>query len=207
MEATPFLLAGLVLSLGLVLAAREWHLRLLGLMGQYVLVAALLSQEVSPTIGGLRFLVGLLASGILFLSLRRVGETRPLPIRQSFPLRWHLGERLGWPHHLASPALALALSYTLAGAYPFPGASWEMSFASYWLGSASLLTLVSSPGPLEIGFASLLLDSGIQMLRLATAEEASLLELALFSILTLTLAVAIAFMLAPEESHEGEGLG
>lgn len=190
----------LMTGIAVLLMAQAWPVQLGALLAQYLAVCAFSLTEALPVLAGLRLLGGGMVCLILLLTLR--GHPSPQVVwywRTPHPPSW---ERF---FRIAIVALTLVIAAGLAAAHPFPGATATKSFAAYSLASAGTLFLIVSHRVLNLGFGLLLLDSAVQLLGTTAIKGIGVIELSLVSVVSIVLALAIAFLVALERELAQEG--
>ena len=92
-----------------------------------------------------------------------------------------------------SLVLAALAALLLPRLYPI-GRSVTIDFVWYWLGLTGLFTLVTAGDLLKIGLGLLLSVASVDVLYTAVASRVQVFPLALLSLLTIVLALAIAYL-------------
>jgi hypothetical protein len=88
--------------------------------------------------------------------------------------------------------LALIASLALPRLYPIGGPL--VDFVWYWLGLTGLFTLVTASDTLKIGLGLLLCAGSVDVLYTAIAQTVQVFPLALLSLMTIVLALAVAYL-------------
>jgi hypothetical protein len=201
-QAVPFwLLAGLLVTAGIIVMARGWFPALLALLVQYALLGVLLGQGwLLPPFAAAKVMAGAAACAILV------------------PPGWPGGER-GYsattPHRLIWGLLALLLlglallaaglgAQALAQRVLFPGAGREVAFLVYWLVIAGVLAAWANGEPRRAGTGLLTALSGLDVAYVVLAEGESIPVLALLGLLTILVALASASLAAAGQSERRE---
>jgi hypothetical protein len=91
-------------------------------------------------------------------------------------------------------ALVLAAIASLALPRLYPIGTDEIDFVWYWLGLIGLFTMVSAADMLKVGLGLLLCVESIALLYTALARAVQVVPLAMLSLTTVVLALAIAYL-------------
>lgn len=214
-----WLVVGIALSGAVILLLRDWRLTFSALLANYVFVALFLAQQqfikpdlqlgdmaISTTvlvklISGVATTIILTITALTFsrayneedldefslAELRRAAR-RAQRLRGAEPFRFSNYVVAFW-----SLVLAALASLALPRLYPI-GHSYEIDFAWYWLGLTGLFTLVTASDLLKIGLGLLLCAGSIDLLYTAIASTVQVFPLALLSLVTIILALAVAYL-------------
>jgi hypothetical protein len=209
---------GIALAGGLILLMRDWRITFSALLCNYIFIAIFMTQQqfIPPDLRVSSFavstsvlvklLTGLASTSILAITaltfsreynledldefslaeLRRAAR-RAQRLSANNPL--HLGEYLV---PLGSLVLALALSLALPRLYPI--GPLEVDFAWYWLALTGLFSLVLATDLLKVVLGLMLCTSSIDVLYTSLAGTVQIFPLALLSLMTIVLALAVAYL-------------
>lgn len=142
-------LAGFILSAALIILWRGWRITLFSLLGQYLLLGALLSRSVPLGVALVKPLVGLLVFLILYPAGFRLPQER-------------LPTAAPWPFRLAMLLLAGVGAYGLSFRFPWPGLPVTFGYAAWWLLLVGIFTIFLAADPFRAGVGLLLLQSGFE---------------------------------------------
>jgi hypothetical protein len=190
-------IVGLFLTGGTIVLVRDWRVSLLALLGQYVLAGIVLSRIVLPEVALIKVLIGALICPMLYLAARQAGwgAGRDAPSGSMFPA------------DLAYRLLAVMLMGLLATAfsqlYPLPVIPAAVGLGSYWLMLIGLLILMLTEHPLKAGQGLLTAIIGFELLY--TSLERSLAMVWLLAVMSLLLALAIAYLIVARNAGPSEG--
>jgi hypothetical protein len=210
---------GIALSGGIILLLRDWRVTFSALLLNYVFVALFLAQQqfisTALQLGGLaisaivlvKLITGAAVTAILTITALAFSREYGLEELDEFSLaelrraaRRAQRQRAAEPFRFANYVLAF-WSLVLAGLaalalpwlYPIHP-SYAVDFAWYWLGFAGLFTLVVAGDLLKIGLGLMLCANSIDLLYTAIARTVQVFPLALLSLMTITLALAVAYL-------------
>ena len=195
--------AGLILTAGVMLVLADWRLTLLALAVQYLLVGALLSQELLAQVAVVKVLVGGVVCTILYATAVRVNwgaaielEPPPAEKRRLLPT---LPRVIVWevfpvelPFRLFVILLGLAGAYGLAQGYPLPGLSLPLNLSFYWLTVAGFFLMALCREPYRIGLGLFTLLTGFELFYIM--HERSLVVMGLLGAVQLMAALAISYL-------------
>jgi len=210
---------GIALSGGIILLLRDWRVTFPALLLSYIFVALFLAQQqflapdlrlntfaVSATVL-VKLISGIAATTILAITALTFSREYGLEELDEFSLaelrraaRRAQRQRAAEPFRFANYVVAfwaLVLAALAALALPrlYPiGRSYEVDFAWYWLGLTGLFTLVVAGDLLKIGLGLLLCASSIDLLYTAIATTVQVFPVALLSLMTIILALAVAYL-------------
>jgi hypothetical protein len=210
---------GIALSGGIILLLRDWRVTFPALLLNYIFVALFLAQQqflapdlrlntfaVSATVL-VKLISGIAATTILAITALTFSREYGLEELDEFSLaelrraaRRAQRQRAAEPFRFANYVVAfwaLVLAALAALALPrlYPiGRSYEVDFAWYWLGLTGLFTLVVAGDLLKIGLGLLLCASSIDLLYTAIATTVQVFPVALLSLMTIILALAVAYL-------------
>jgi hypothetical protein len=211
-------LVGITVSGAIILLWRHWRLTFLALLCNYLFVAMFLAQQqfITPdlSLGGTSFsttvlvklITGLAATAILTITAITFSREYNLEDLDEFSLaelrraaRRAQRQRAAEPFRFGdyvvpfwSLVLAALASLTLPRLYPI--GSYGVDFAWYWLGLTGLFTLVTAGDLLKIGLGLMLCTGSIDLLYTAISSTVQVFPLALLSIVTIVLALAVAYL-------------
>jgi hypothetical protein len=191
----------LVAVSALMLVVEEQRLSLLPLLLQYLLLGLLMSSEFFRPIVLLRVGLGVAICLILYLTasqMRRAMHIPPPLIPTEGPL-WDLNPSsaprmaslggMGAFFQIVVLVLGGFVAFGLWRAYPLPDIPAEINLASYWLVTSGLLIILTSTGPLRMGFGLLTLMNAIESLYLF--YEHSLLVIGLLGIVDIVVVLGV----------------
>jgi hypothetical protein len=210
---------GIALSGALILLLRDWRVTFPALLSNYAFVALFLAQQqfIKPDLqlGGraisttvlVKLVTGIAATAILTITALTFSREYNLEDLDEFSLtelrraarraqRQRAAEPFRFTNYVVSFwALVLAALAALALPRLYPiGQSPAVDFAWYWLGLAGLFTLVTAGDLLKIGLGLLLCASSVDLLYTALASTVQVFPLALLSLVTIVLALAVAYL-------------
>jgi len=189
-QPVPFwLLAGLLVTAGIIVMARGWFAALLALLAQYALLGAFLGEGLLlPPFAAAKVMAGAAACAIL-VPAGWAGGAGSQSATSPRRLVWGL---------LAFMLLGLALlgaglgAQALAQRIPFPWANQDVSFLVYWLVAVGILAVLANDEPRRAGAGLLTALSGLDVAYIVLAEGESIPVLALVGLLTILVALASA---------------
>ena len=210
---------GIALSGGIILLLRDWRVTFPALLLNYVFVALFLAQQqflapdlrldafaISATVL-VKLISGIAATAILTITALTFSREYGLEELDEFSLaelrraarraqRQRAAEPFRFSNYVvAFWALVLAALAALALPRLYPiGRSYEVDFAWYWLGLTGLFTLVVAGDLLKIGLGLLLCANSIDLLYTAIATTVQVFPVALLSLMTIVLALAVAYL-------------
>ena len=189
-QPVPFwLLAGLLITAGIIVMARGWFPALLALLAQYALLGAFLGEGLLlPPFAAAKVMAGAAACAILVPPGWPGGERGRSAITP-YRLVWGLLELVLLGLALLGAGLG---TQTLAQRTPFPWASQDVSFLIYWLVAAGILAVLANSEPRRAGAGLLTALSGLDVAYVVLAEGESIPVLALVGLLTILVALASA---------------
>jgi len=218
MNETNWVLVGIGISGGLILLLRDWRLTVPALLINYACIAAFLAQqqflaadlvisgvELSSTVL-VKVITGFATTSILAITALTFSREYNQENLDEFSLaelrraaRRAQRERASQPFHLGDyvvPFWSLVLAGIASLALPrlYPIGSYEVDFVWYWLGFTGLFTLVTANDMLKIGLGLLLIAGSIDMLYTAISRTVQIFPLAMLSLMTIVLALAIAYL-------------
>jgi magnesium-transporting ATPase (P-type) len=210
---------GIALSGAIILLLRNWQITFPALLLNYVSVALFLAQQqfitpdlrlgsaaISTTVL-VELITGVATTAILTITALTFSREYGLEELDEFSLtelrraaRRAQRQRAAEPFRSAnyvvgfwSLVLAVLAALALPRLYPI-GRSYEVDFAWYWLGLTGLFTLAAAGDLLKIGLGLLLCANSIDLLYTAIASTVQVFPLALLSLVTIILAVAVAYL-------------
>lgn len=212
-------IVGIALSGGLILLLRDWRVTFPALLCNYMFIALFLAQQqfirpdlqlfgraISTTVV-VKLVTGIAATAILAITALTFSREYNLEELDEFSLselrraaRRAQRQRAAEPFHFTNYVvsfwalvLAALASVALLNLYPI-GQSRTVDFAWYWLGLTGLFTLVTAGDLLKLGLGLLLCASSIDLLYTAIASTVQVFPLALLSLMTIVLALAVAYL-------------
>lgn len=208
---------GVALSCAVVLLMRDWRFTVSALLINYLCLAWFLTQQqfitpdlaigpfaVSTTVL-VKLITGFAAALILAitaLTFSREYNTEDLDEFSLAELRRaaRRAQRAAEPFRISdyvvpfwSLVLAAVAALLLPRLYPI-GRTYQVDFVWYWLLLTGLFTLVTASDLLKIGLGLLLCVASIDVIYTAIASRVQVFPLALLSLLTLVLALAVAYL-------------
>lgn len=211
-------LIGIALSAGLILLAQQWRSTLIGLLFNYIFVAAFLAQSpfskpdlallgvsVSTTIV-VKLIAGLTAVVILAVTALTFSRDYNADALDEFSLaELRRAARLAQRKQLVAPLrfadfvvpmwaliLAAIASFVLPRLYPI--GSEEVDFAWYWLTLTGIFTIVTANDLLKLGLGLLVCVSSIDLLYTAIASTVEVFPLAMLGLTTIVLSLSVSYL-------------
>lgn len=211
-------LIGIACSAGLILLAQQWRSTLIGLLFNYIFVAAFLAQSqfskpdiiffdigVSTTIV-VKFIAGLSAVLILAITALTFSRDYNADVLDEFSLaELRRATRLAQRKQLVAPLrfadfvvpmwaliLAAIASFILPRLYPI--GSEEVDFAWYWLTLTGIFTIVTANDLLKLGLGLLVCVSSIDLLYTAIASTVEVFPLAMLGLTTIVLSLSVSYL-------------
>jgi hypothetical protein len=210
---------GIALSGGIILLLRDWRVTFPALLLNYVFVALFLAQQqfltpdlrlgnfaVSATVL-VKLISGIAATAILTITALTFSREYGLEELDEFSLaelrraaRRAQRQRAAEPFRFANYVVAfwaLVLAALAALALPrlYPiHPNVAVDFVWYWLGLTGLFTLVVAGDLLKIGLGLMLCANSIDLLYTAIATTVQVFPVALLSLMTIVLALAVAYL-------------
>jgi hypothetical protein len=209
---------GIAFSGAIILLWRDWRLTFPALLSNYVFVALFLAQQqfITPDleVAGaalsttvlIKLITGIAATAILTITALTFSREYNLEDLDEFSLaelrraaRRAQRQRAAEPFRFGdyvvpfwSLVLAALASLTLPRLYPI--GAYSVDFVWYWLGLTGLFTLVTAGDLLKIGLGLMLCASSIDLLYTAISSSVQVFPLALLSVVTIVLALAVAYL-------------
>ncbi|MEN9935898.1 MAG: hypothetical protein RLZZ387_2477 [Chloroflexota bacterium] len=211
-------IVGIGLSGALILLVRDWRITCSALLASYIFVALFLTQQqfITPDlrISGVgvsttvlvKLITGFAATAILAITALTFSREYNLEDLDEFSLaELRRAARRAQRQSAAEPfrpgdyivpfwALVLATLASLALPRLYPIGTNEVDFAWYWLGLTGLFTLVTASDTLKIGLGLMLCAASVDLLYTAIASTVQVFPLALLSLMTIVLALAVAYL-------------
>lgn len=215
---TQWPLLGIALSAGLILLAQQWRSTLVGLLFNYIFVAAFLAQSqfskpdlvlfdvgVSTTIV-VKLIAGLSAVLILAITALTFSRDYNAEVLDEFSLaELRRATRLAQRKQLVAPLrfadfvvpmwaliLAAIASFVLPRLYPI--GSESVDFAWYWLTLTGIFTIVTANDLLKLGLGLLVCVSSIDLLYSAIASTVEVFPLAMLGLTTIVLSLSVSYL-------------
>src|SRR6266542_2339938 len=209
----------IALSGALILLLRDWRVTFPALLVNYIAVALFLAQQqfIKPDLhlGGLelsttvvvKLIAGVAATAILTITALTFSREYNLEDLDEFSLaelrragRRAQRQRAAEPFRLSdyvipfwTLVLAILASVALPRLYPI-GSTYTIDFVWYWLGLIGLFTMVTAGDLLKVGLGLLLCTGSVDVLYTAIASTVHVFPLALLGLVTIVLALAIAYL-------------
>lgn len=208
---------GIGLACAIVLLMRDWRFTIPALLINYLCLAWLLTQQqfIAPdlTLGPIqisttvvvKLITGIAAALILAitaLTFSREYNTEDLDefslaeLRRAARRAQRISEPFKFSDYVVpfwSLVLAAIAALLLPRIYPI-AQPYAVDFAWYWLGLTGLFTLVTAGDVLKAGLGLLLCVESIDLVYTAVASRVQVFPLGLLSLLTIVLALAIAYL-------------
>lgn len=189
--------AVLLLSAAINLVRRQWTLNIFALGFQYICVFLLIQEVRSPLLAGIKLLVGLMVSLMLFLTLKSSGLIESILLRRHVSsgeiFRGTIALLLALISFLAAPALQQSA---------FPQSSQLLLTASLGLILFGLFQMGTITEPLYLAIGLLTFLSGFELLY-ASLEFSRILE-ALLTAVNLSLALIGSFFIVKDVESRSE---
>jgi hypothetical protein len=204
-------IAILVLAALTLFLTSDWRLSITALLVEYIALGLVLTRFVPVEIALAKILTGVFVVFMLYLTARRVQETRGPLESESQEVRV-LGLQLGWgagplglPLRLLAALLAALGLVRLFGDYHFTLVPLDIAFVASWLGSMGLLGLVLGGDLLRAALALLTILIGFDLVY--AGLEPNLAIAGMFAAFTLLAALALSYLVAVEGlAHSGQSL-
>lgn len=211
-------LIGIALSAGLILLAQQWRSTLIGLLFNYICVAAFLAQpqfgkpdiDLLLVIMSTTVLVKLIAgfSAVVILAITALTFSRDYnaELLDEFSLaQLRRAARVAQRKRMVTPLrfvdflvpmwaliLAAIASFILPRLYPI--GSEEVDFAWYWLTLTGIFTIVTANDLLKLGLGLLVCVSSIDLLYTAIASTIEVFPLAMLGLTTIVLSLSVSYL-------------
>ena len=214
---TTILLIGMALCGGAILALQDWRYSFLALLINYILIAIFMTQDqsvlssVSANSGRfslmlVKLITGFAATAILSITALTFSREYNLEDLDEFSLAElrRAARRVQTQSAVVSRrfsdyvvlfwaiVLATIASTALPRLYPIGG--YALDFAWYWFGLIGLFTIVSASDLLKVGLGLLLCVESMALLYMSVTGIIQVVPLALLSLTTVVLALAIAYL-------------
>ena len=189
--------AVLLLAAAINLVRRQWALNISALALQYICIFLLILEVRSPMLAGIKLIVGLMVSLMLYLTLRSSG------LIESLLMRRHLSSGEVFRGTIA--LLLVLISYLTAPALrqsAFPQSSQILLTASLGLILFGLFQMGTITEPLYLAIGLLTFLSGFELFY-ASLEFSRMLE-ALFTAVNLSLALIGSFFIVKDVESRSE---
>lgn len=210
---------GIALSGGIILLLRDWRVTFPALLLNYVFVALFLAQQqfisADLRLAGLaisaivlvKLITGVAVTVVLTITALMFSREYGLEELDEFSLaelrraarraqRQHAAEPFRFSNYVVafwSLVLAALAALALPRLYPIHP-NYAVDFAWYWLGLTGLFALVVATDLLKIGLGLMLCANSIDLLYTAISSTVQVFPLALLSLMTITLALAVAYL-------------
>jgi len=185
--------AGLALTVCLIVVVGDCRLSLLALLAQSILAGMLCTRLLPLQLAQIKVYVGVLICPMLYWAARRVVWMRKRHHPpESPPLPPWPASTMSLPFRVLGMVLIGLAVYALGSAYPLPQVPAEIGLACYWLSLSGLLGLTLTDEPFQAGLALLTLLTGCELFY--AGLESSLLAMGFLAIGNLLLALAVAYL-------------
>lgn len=189
--------AGLLITAGILVVARDWRLNVIALTVQYFFVVLLLTRQIQLEVAAVKGLIGWLICMVFYLTERRADaleqstETeKPLPAQRW--QRWMMSAQASF--HLLAVILIAVAAYTAALRIPLPETEVprDITLACYLLTGLGVLLIGISESPMQMGLGLLTFLSGFDLFYVAL--EPSLAVAGLLGGVSFLIALAAAYL-------------
>jgi hypothetical protein len=191
-------MAGMILTALIIFLTSDWRLSLTALLVQYILVGLALTRAIEAEVAVVKILAGCLAVFILYITARRIQESKGNQISEASGPRflglnvaWKAGP-LGLPLRLLTVALILLALILLFADYQPTLVAADLAFVACWLGSMGAAGLILSGDPLRVAAALLTILAGFELIY--AGLEPSLAIVGFFGAFILGVALAFAYL-------------
>jgi hypothetical protein len=199
--------AGLLITAGILVVARDWRLNVIALTVQYFFVVLLLTRQIQLEVAAVKGLIGWLICMVFYLTERRAGTLeRPAEDKESVPAqnwrRWMMSARASF--HLLAVILIAVAAYTAALRIPLPETEVprDITLACYLLAGLGVLLIGISESPMQVGLGLLTFLSGFDLFYVAL--EPSLAVAGLLGGVSFLIALAAAYLRTVEAAAAAE---
>ncbi|GAB4209679.1 MAG: hypothetical protein OHK0022_41200 [Roseiflexaceae bacterium] len=209
---------GIAMAASMILLLRDWRITFSALLCTYIFIAIFMTQQqfipadlrvssfaVSTSVV-IKLLTGIAATAILAITaltfsreynLEDLDEFSLAELRRAARRAQRLSAnnplRLG-DYAVPSWSLVFAAAVSLILPRIYPIGPYAVDVAWYWLALTGLFTLVTATDLLKIGLGLLLCASSIDVLYTSQAGTVQIFPLALLSMTTIVLALAVAYL-------------
>lgn len=189
--------AGLLITAGILVVARDWRLNVIALTVQYFFVVLLLTRQIHLEVAAVKGLIGWLICMVFYLTERRAGALEssaegeePVPAQRW--QRWMMSARASF--HLLAVILIAVAAYTAALRIPLPETEVprDITLACYLLAGLGVLLIGISESPVQVGLGLLTFLSGFDLFYVAL--EPSLAVAGLLGGVSFLIALAAAYL-------------
>jgi hypothetical protein len=190
--------AGLLITAGILVVARDWRLNVIALTVQYFFGVLLLTRQIQLEVAAVKGLIGWLICMVFYLTERRAGLLEqaaegevPVPA-QRWQQRWMMSARASF--HLLAVILIAVAAYTAALRIPLPETEVprDITLACYLLAGLGALLIGISESPMQVGLGLLTFLSGFDLFYVAL--EPSLAVAGLLGGVSFLIALAAAYL-------------
>jgi lysylphosphatidylglycerol synthetase-like protein (DUF2156 family) len=199
--------AGLLITAGILVVARDWRLNVIALTVQYFFVVLLLTRQIQLEVAAVKGLVGWLICMVFYLTERRADALeRPAEIAEPVPAqrwqRWMMSARASF--HLLAVILVAVAAYTAALRIPLPETEVprDITLACYLLAGLGILLIGISEAPMQMGMGLLTFLSGFDLFYVAL--EPSLAVAGLLGGVSFLIALAAAYLRTVQAAGSAE---
>ena len=198
--------AGVLITVGLLVVSRDWRINVMALTVQYFFVVLLLTRLIRAEVAAVKGLIGWMICMIFYLTERRASVLEKAPdteARTTSPQRrrWIMSARASFCL-LASVMVAAAAS-SAALRVPLPEVPAEVSLACYLLAGFGLLLVGLSDAPMQVGFGLLTFLAGFDLFYVAL--EPSLAVAGLLGAVSFLIALVTAYLRTAQIAAGEEG--
>jgi hypothetical protein len=196
---------GLMLTGGILVVSKEWHLSVLSLTFQYFCVALLMTRLIHLEVAAVKGLIGWMICMVFYLTERRAREvTRKEQAESSSSSprtrRWIMPARSSFS--LLASLMIIVVAYTAAFRFPLPEIPDDISLACYLLAGLGLLLVGLSQSPIQAGMGLLTFLSGFDLFFVAL--EPSLAIAGLVGAMSFLIALTVSFLQTTELTTAAE---
>ncbi len=189
--------AGLLITAGILVVARDWRLNVIALTVQYFFVVLLLTRQIQMEVAAVKGLIGWLICMVFYLTERRA-DVLEKPVEGEGPApaqrwqRWVMSARASF--HLLAVILIAVAAYTAALRIPLPETEVprDITLACYLLAGLGVLLIGISESPMQVGLGLLTFLSGFDLFYVAL--EPSLAVAGLLGGVSFLIALAAAYL-------------
>jgi hypothetical protein len=202
--------AGLLITAGILVIARDWRLNVIALTVQYFFVVLLLTRQIQLEVAAVKGLIGWLICMVFYLTERRASAfEQSEEIERAVPVqrwqRWMISARASF--HLLAVILIAVAAYTAALRIPLPETEVprDITLACYLLAGLGMLLIGISESPMQVGLGLLTFLSGFDLFYVAL--EPSLAVAGLLGGVSFLIALATAYLRTVQAAGAaGEGV-
>lgn len=188
--------AGIFITVGILVVNREWRLNVLALTMQYFFVVLLLTRMIRLEVAAVKGLIGWMICMVFYFTERRASEFElSLAAQKTAEVsrrlnRWIMSARASF--HLLAGLLISVAAYTAALRIPLPEVPSDITLACYLMAGMGLLLTGLSEEPMQVGFGLLTFLSGFDLFYVAI--EPSLAVAGLLGAVSFLIALSTAYL-------------